>query len=49
MTEDEVLETLDIDYIFKLLHKTPPLNIDERLRWMQEASFIECLPAVGHT
>ena len=47
MTEDEVLVTLDSDHIFKLLDQTPPMNIEERLRWMQESSFIERRPAGG--
>lgn len=41
LTDDEVHEALEIDYICSLLHKPAPTNPDERLRWMSEASFIE--------
>jgi len=41
LTDDEVHEALEIDYICSLLRKPAPTNSDERLRWMSDASFIE--------
>jgi ATP-dependent DNA helicase RecG len=47
LTEEEVLNHLDSDYIFNLLERLPLPTNEEKLKWMHEASFIERHPAGG--
>ncbi|HEY0309093.1 MAG TPA: ATP-binding protein [Acidobacteriaceae bacterium] len=41
LTDDELLDALDIDVLLNMLDQPIPTNPEERLRWMAGSSFIE--------
>jgi predicted HTH transcriptional regulator len=47
MTNAEVLSSLEVDPLFRMMEKDPPNNDEERLRWMQDSGFIDRQPAGG--
>lgn len=47
MTDEELLNALEIDPIINMLDQPIPTNPEERLRWMSDSSFIERNPSGG--
>jgi len=47
MSDDEMLEALDIDPVLEMLGAPLPTNVEEQLRWMADSCYIERHPSGG--